>query len=179
MRFSPECITRSKKDEHIVRAKSATQNAHKDQANQAAVWRLIPPMPRLCCLAPSVTTPFYRTTVFQTLRGGVFSDTRGLRGEEGGITIALYRVQASRNQPSDQASSISRNTPARSAAPILRPASCAYSSSCSAPTNKRPSSFEATPLVPDPQNGSKIRSPSLLDARMARRTRRRGFWVGW
>src|SRR5215207_1940316 len=73
----------------------------------------------------------------------------------------------------------SRYTPPRSAAPILRPASSAYSPSFSAPTKKRPSSLEATPIVPDPQNGSKMRSPSLLEATIARRRRRRGCWVGW
>jgi hypothetical protein len=73
----------------------------------------------------------------------------------------------------------SRNTSPRTAAPILRPASSANSASVSAPTKKRPSSFAATPVVPDPQNGSKTRSPSPVEARTARRTRRRGFWVGW
>jgi hypothetical protein len=37
----------------------------------------------------------------------------------------------------------------------------------------------AIPLVPDPQNGSKTRQPPLVEARMARRNRRRGFRVGW
>jgi len=40
-------------------------------------------------------------------------------------------------------------------------------------TKKRSSSFEATPVDPDPQKGSKSRSTSLLEATMARRTRRR------
>src|SRR5215210_2964655 len=70
----------------------------------------------------------------------------------------------------------SRSTSPRTAAPILRPASSAYSSSLSTPTKKRPSSLEATPVVPDPQKGSHTRSPSLLEARMARRTRRRGWY---
>jgi hypothetical protein len=91
-----------------------------------------------------------------------------LRG--GNRKLAIFMAYVGKRSP---------HRPSYRTAPILRPASCAYSSSCSAPTNKRPSSFEATPLVPDPQNGSKTRSPSLLDARMARRTRRRGFWVGW
>jgi hypothetical protein len=66
-----------------------------------------------------------------------------------------------------------------SAAPILRAANPAYSRSFSAPTKNRPSSLAATPVVPDPQKGSKSRSPSALEARTERRTRRRGFWVGW
>jgi len=66
-----------------------------------------------------------------------------------------------------------------SAAPILRPANSAYSRSISIPTKKRPSSLAATPVVPDPQKGSKTSSPSLVEANMARRRRRRGFWVGW
>src|SRR5215216_7740743 len=53
----------------------------------------------------------------------------------------------------------SRNTSPRTAATILRPTSSAYSSSCSAPTKKRPSSFATTPVVADPQKGSKTRSP--------------------
>jgi hypothetical protein len=65
------------------------------------------------------------------------------------------------------------------AAPILRPANSAYSRSVSAPTKKRPSSLAATPVVPDPQNGSKTRAHSAVEAKMARRRRRRGFWVGW
>jgi hypothetical protein len=47
---------------------SARESAHSDQANQAAVRRLIPPIPRLCFLAPSVTTLLYSTTVSQALR---------------------------------------------------------------------------------------------------------------
>src|ERR687890_303839 len=49
-------------------AASATPSAHSDQANHAAVRRLIPPTPRRCSLAPSVTTPLYNTTVCQALR---------------------------------------------------------------------------------------------------------------
>src|SRR5215207_3529495 len=73
----------------------------------------------------------------------------------------------------------SRSTSPRNAAPILRPASSAYSRSISAPTKKWPSSLAATPVVPDPQNGSKTSSPSILEASTARRRSRRGFWVGW
>src|SRR5918995_2633729 len=44
---------------------STTHTAQSDQANQAAARRLIPPPLRACSLlAPSVTTPLYRTTVF-------------------------------------------------------------------------------------------------------------------
>src|ERR671916_889402 len=62
--------------------------AHKGHASQAARV-LIPPTPRPCSLAPSVTTPLYSTIGSQTLpialRGGVFLDTLGPRGggEEG------------------------------------------------------------------------------------------------
>jgi hypothetical protein len=47
---------------------SVRESAHSDQANQAAVRRLIPPIPRPCSLAPSVTTLLYSTTVSQALR---------------------------------------------------------------------------------------------------------------
>src|SRR5215208_805841 len=39
-----------------------------DQASHAAVRALMPPIPRLCFLAPTVTPPLYSTTVSQTLR---------------------------------------------------------------------------------------------------------------
>src|SRR5215216_636857 len=42
---------------------TATQRAASDQASQAAVRLLIPPDPRPCPLAPSVTTLLYSTTV--------------------------------------------------------------------------------------------------------------------
>src|SRR5215218_5804838 len=67
-----------RKSSQMARAISTTHTAHTDQANQAAVRRLIPPIPRLCWLAPSVTTPLYSTSVFQTLRqtlrGGVMRE---------------------------------------------------------------------------------------------------------
>src|ERR671910_300214 len=47
---------------------SVTVTAHSDQANQAAVRRLIPPIPRACSFAHSVTTPLYSTTVSKALR---------------------------------------------------------------------------------------------------------------
>src|SRR5215212_5375478 len=47
---------------------SATQTAHNDLANQAAVRPLILPTPRSSSLAPSATTPLYSTTVSQALR---------------------------------------------------------------------------------------------------------------
>jgi hypothetical protein len=37
----------------------------------------------------------------------------------------------------------------------------------------------ATPLVPDPQNGSKTSPPSRVEATSARLMSRKGFWVGW
>src|SRR5215208_5892494 len=49
-------------------AARAMHSDHSDHANQAAVRRLIPPPPRRCSLAPSVTTPLYNTTVCQALR---------------------------------------------------------------------------------------------------------------
>src|SRR5215217_663631 len=49
-------------------AVSVTVSAHSDQANQAAVRRFIPPIPRPCSLALSVTTPLDSTTVCQALR---------------------------------------------------------------------------------------------------------------
>ena len=44
---------------------SVRESAHSDQANQAEVRRLIPPIPRPCSLAPSVTecTMRYRRAV--------------------------------------------------------------------------------------------------------------------
>ena len=48
----------------------------------------------------------------------------------------------------------------------------------STPTKRRESSSAATPVVPLPTNGSTTRSPSLLAARMTRRSRDRGFCVG-
>src|ERR671921_2608834 len=42
---------------------SVTVTAHSDQANQAAVRRLIPPIPRPCSFAHSVTASHYSTTV--------------------------------------------------------------------------------------------------------------------
>src|SRR5215203_4100226 len=57
-----------------AKAASATHTAHSDHASQATVRRLIPPTPRSCLLAPSVTTPLYSATVSQTLR-------QPLRGE--------------------------------------------------------------------------------------------------
>src|SRR5215216_5580755 len=46
----------------------ATENAHTDHANHAAERALILPIPRLCSLAPSVTTLLYSTAVSQALR---------------------------------------------------------------------------------------------------------------
>src|SRR5215208_6634502 len=47
---------------------SVTEIVHSDQATQAAARRLIPPTPRCRCVASTVTTPLYRTTVSQALR---------------------------------------------------------------------------------------------------------------
>src|SRR5215212_9786755 len=55
-------------------AASTTHRVHTDHASKAAARRFLPPTPRSCSLAPSVTTPLYSTTVSQTLRGGVVSE---------------------------------------------------------------------------------------------------------
>jgi hypothetical protein len=55
-------------------AMSARHKAHSDQASQAAVRLLIPPIPRPSRFDPSVTTILYDTTVSQALR-------QTLRGE--------------------------------------------------------------------------------------------------
>jgi hypothetical protein len=75
--------------------------------------------------------------------------------------------------------SLDRSAHPRTAALMRRAASSQNSSSSSAPTMNRPSSLEATPLVPYPQHGSKTNSPSRVEATSARLTRRKGFWVGW
>src|SRR5919112_254022 len=49
-------------------AVNAKEVAHTDQAINAAVRWLITPIPRLCSLALSVTTPLYSTTVSKALR---------------------------------------------------------------------------------------------------------------
>src|SRR5215213_8366702 len=41
-----------------------------DQASHAAVRALMPPIPRPCFLAPTVTPPLYSTTASRVLRGG-------------------------------------------------------------------------------------------------------------
>src|SRR5215204_5480289 len=46
-------------------AVNAREVAHMDQANNAAIRRLIPPAPRPCWLALSVTTPLYSTKYLQ------------------------------------------------------------------------------------------------------------------
>src|SRR5215216_7487365 len=47
-----------------------------DQASQVAARVLIPPTPRLCSLAPSVTTPLYSTTVSKALRQPLRGDLK-------------------------------------------------------------------------------------------------------
>jgi len=74
---------------------------------------------------------------------------------------------------------ISRSKLPRAVSFMRRSASSANSLSSSAPTKKRSSSLAATPVVPDPVNGSKTRSPSQVEASSALRKRRKGFWVGW
>src|SRR5829696_8453189 len=61
-------VVKSSKSASVM---STTHTAHDDHASHAAVWRLIPPTPGSCSLAPSVTTPLYSTTGSQALRGGV------------------------------------------------------------------------------------------------------------
>ena len=49
----------------------------------------------------------------------------------------------------------------------------------STPRNRRPDITAATPVVPEPANGSRTRSPSAELAAMTRSSRASGFWVGW
>ena len=95
--------------------------------------------------------------------------------------IAYPKLQRGSNyqgSPVSAVRKISPNTFPRSAAPILRAASSAYSFSNSAPIKKRFSSLAATAVVPEPANGSKTNAPSCVEANNARRTSRKGFWVG-
>src|SRR5687767_13609648 len=50
---------------------STTHSRQSDQAIQAADRMLIPPNPRPCSLAPSITTPLYSTTISQALRNAL------------------------------------------------------------------------------------------------------------
>src|SRR5918997_4693464 len=79
----------SKKMRRRLKAVSPKESAASDHASQEAVRLLIPPTPCPCPLAPSVTTPLYRTIVSQALpnalRGGVFLDTLGPRESGDGI----------------------------------------------------------------------------------------------
>src|SRR5215212_11214212 len=50
------CTDRVRKDNTTVATNMVTERAPSDQASHAAVRVLILPSPRLCCLAPSVTT---------------------------------------------------------------------------------------------------------------------------
>src|SRR5215211_9553983 len=56
---------RRKSSKSAISAKHAT---HSDQASRVAERALIPPTPRSCSLAASVTVPLYRASVFYTLR---------------------------------------------------------------------------------------------------------------
>jgi hypothetical protein len=76
-------------------------------------------------------------------------------------------------------SEISRRRAPHSVTRTRRAARRANSSSNSAPTNVRLSSLAATAVVPEPQNGSKTKSPSRVEASRARLRSLRGFWVGW
>src|SRR3712207_610876 len=60
---------------------SATHSAHSDHASQEAARVLIPPTPRPCSLAPSVTTPLYSTTVSYSLRNALRGRTLLSQGE--------------------------------------------------------------------------------------------------
>src|SRR5215217_3937516 len=73
----------------------ATQTAHSDQANHAAVLWFIGQLPRLCCLVPSVTIPLYSATVSQTLRQtlrGSFSEPRRAEAPKDSHTVRLSDV---------------------------------------------------------------------------------------
>src|SRR5215208_3693489 len=76
---------RSKTTSRPLRAVSVKEKAHADHASQMVTRLLIPPASRLrYSLAPSVTTPLYRTSISKALRGAVLLDMRGPRGGESG-----------------------------------------------------------------------------------------------
>jgi hypothetical protein len=98
--------------------------------------------------------------------------------------VPLQELHARQRHDQDRPLPVARRPISRSTQPlwvagILRAASSQYSLSISAPTKNRPSSLAATPVVPEPQNGSRTRSPSPLEASRARLRSLRGFWVGW
>jgi hypothetical protein len=66
---------------HDSRA-ACSQRPHKEEVLGGEACALISPAPRPSCIATSLTTALYSTTVSQGLRGGVFLDTRDPR--EGG-----------------------------------------------------------------------------------------------
>src|ERR687890_201418 len=57
-----------RKSSKRANAMSARHATHSDQASRVAVRALIPPTPRSCFLAASVTVPLYRASVAYTLR---------------------------------------------------------------------------------------------------------------
>src|SRR5215210_1917922 len=68
LELNPGWLEKVRKPSTPLNAAKGKESAHTDHASQAAVRRLIPPTPRSCSLAPSVTTPLYRTIVSQALR---------------------------------------------------------------------------------------------------------------
>jgi hypothetical protein len=59
------CADRGRMTYNVTFATNMTsERVASDQASQEAARRPNPPAPRLCSLAPSVTTPLYSTTVF-------------------------------------------------------------------------------------------------------------------
>jgi hypothetical protein len=74
---------------------SATDSAISDHAIHVAARVPIPPIPRFCSLAPSVTTPLYSTAVSQTLRQplrGSFSEPTGAEAPKDLCTVRLSDV---------------------------------------------------------------------------------------
>src|SRR5215207_9578411 len=77
-------------------AMSTTHTAHNDQANHAAVRRLIGLTLRPCCLAPCVTTPLYSTTVSQALRQALRQTLRETKVTANFVELREAEVQLRR-----------------------------------------------------------------------------------
>src|SRR5690606_30264822 len=69
------------------------------------------------------------------------------------------------------------NVPRASA--MRRFASAAYSLSFSMPMKRRPSLMHATPVEPEPQNGSSTMSPGRVTSRMSHAASCAGYTAGW
>src|SRR5687767_500282 len=62
-----DCADRASTYSAALAKNMATETPASDQASQEATRVLIPPTPRPCSLAPSVTIPLYSTTVSKVL----------------------------------------------------------------------------------------------------------------